>query len=327
MRLYVLMHESFAPRYRIPQFMDFFRKRGIETDLARLPSGIVRRWARLARAWNYDVVLLQRKLIQPWELDFLRKRSRKLVFDFDDAIMFRSSRWGNPRSGNRMRRFKRIVKACDLVFAGNSFLKEQALRFSSEDRVFVIPTVVDLERYPMRAYGEPAEQMTMGWIGSAGTIHYVQRILPALEEVARHFPHVCLKIVCNRFLESPAIRIIKKQWEETEEVQDLQSFDIGIMPLTDDLWARGKCALKIVQYSAVGVPVVCSPIGMNRDIVTDGMNGFWATTNREWMEKLGLLIEDPDLRQHMGVAGRQVVAERYSLHAVGERLVGLLSGC
>lgn len=326
MHLYVLTHKSFAPRYRIPQFIPFFRERGIETDLVRLSRGIVARWSRLARARKYDIVLLERKLIQPWEVDFLRNRSRKLVFDFDDAIMYRSSRWAQPGSSTRMAKFGRIVESCDLILAGNSFLKEEALKFTSEDRVSVIPTVVDLTHYPMRGQGGPTEELTIGWIGSAGTIHYVEKILPALEEVARHFPRVCLKIVCDRFVESPFIRIINKPWEEAQEVRDLQSFDIGIMPLTDDLWARGKCALKIVQYLAVGVPVVCSPVGMNRDIVRDGVNGFWTTTRREWVDRLGLLIEDPELRKQMGLAGRKIVEERYSLQVVGERLIELFKG-
>ncbi len=218
MNLYVLMHRSFAPRYRIPQFIPFFRERGIETDLVRLPRGVVARWATFARAGEYDIVLLERRLIQPWELGFLRKRSQKLVFDFDDAIMYRSSRWRNPGSGTRMKRFRRIVESCDLVLAGNSFLREEVLKFSTEDRVSVIPTVVDLSCYPMREYMEPSRELTIGWIGSEGTIHYLQRILPALEEVARRFPHVCLKIVCNRFLESPSIRIVKKRWAEDQEV-------------------------------------------------------------------------------------------------------------
>ncbi|MBW2056320.1 MAG: glycosyltransferase family 4 protein [Deltaproteobacteria bacterium] len=326
MNLYVLMHRSFAPRYRIPQFIPFLRARGIETDLVRLPAGLVGRWSRFTRADRYDAVLLERRLIQPWELGLLRRRSRRLVFDFDDAIMYRSSRWGKPESGSRMGKFRRIVESCDMVFAGNSFLREVAMRFTTGDRVFVIPTVVDLSRYAVREYGESAGEVTIGWIGSSGTIQYLQGILPALEEVARKKPRVSLKIVCDRFLDSPSIRIVKKSWAEDQEVGDLQSFDIGIMPLTDDPWAQGKCGLKIVQYLAVGVPVVCSPVGMNRDIVRDGSNGFWAKTNREWVEKLCTLAEDPGLREKMGLEGRRIVEGGYSLQAVGERLVRLLDG-
>ena len=150
MNLYVLMHKSFAPRYRIPQFVPFFRRKGIETDLVHFPRGVFNRWSKLVRARKYDFVVLERKLIQPWELSFLRKCSRRLIFDFDDAIMYRSSKRATPRSGTRMTKFKRIVESCDLVLAGNNFLKEQALRFTSKDRVVVIPTVVDLTTYPVK---------------------------------------------------------------------------------------------------------------------------------------------------------------------------------
>jgi glycosyltransferase involved in cell wall biosynthesis len=235
--------------------------------------------------------------------------------------MYRSSKRATPRSSMRMRKFKRIVESCDLVLAGNNFLKEQALKFTSEDRLVVIPTVVDLTTYPIKNHGPSSNEIVLGWIGSAGTLYYLNRILPTLEKVASRFRHVCLKIVCDQFLESSTIRVIKKPWNESDEVSDLQSFDIGIMPLTDDLWARGKCALKIVQYMAVGIPVVCSPVGTNRDIVRDGLNGFWAETEREWIDRLGILIENEELRRKMGRAGRQIVEEGYSLNAVGDRLV------
>jgi glycosyltransferase involved in cell wall biosynthesis len=220
-----------------------------------------------------------------------------------------------------MAKFKRIVKSCDLVLAGNNFLRDQALKFTSKDRVVLIPTVVDLDPYSVKNHGPSPKEIILGWIGSAGTLHYLNIILPALEKVASRFPHVCLKIVCDEFLDSSLIKVIKKPWNESDEVSDLQSFDIGIMPLTDDVWARGKCALKIVQYMAVGIPVVCSPVGTNRDIVRDGLNGFWAETEREWIDRLGILIEKGELRRKMGRAGRQIVEEGYSLNAVGDRIV------
>ena len=126
--------------------------------------------------------------------------------------------------------------------------------------------------------------------------------------------------------EGPPVDLATQNREVVAEVAEIGQLDIGIMPLTDDLWARGKCALKIVQYLAVGVPVVCSPVGMNRDIVRDGVNGFWTTTKREWVDRLGVLIEDPELRKQMGLAGRKIVEERYSLQVVGERLIELFKG-
>jgi glycosyltransferase involved in cell wall biosynthesis len=114
---------------------------------------------------------------------------------------------------------------------------------------------------------------------------------------------------------------VKKRWEEDTEVEDVKSFDIGIMPLSDDVWSRGKCALKIVQYLAVGIPVVCTPVGTNRDIVRHGANGFWASTREEWVQSILALVENPSLRREMGTVGRKVVVEGYSVQAVGDRLV------
>jgi len=324
MRLYILFHRSFSPRYRIPQFIPYFHQKGIEADLVRLSDYPLNRWKQFREARHYDVIVLQRRLLQPWDIAILRHAAPHLVFDFDDAVMYRSSKWENPLSRSRMLKFRKTVESCDLVFAGNSFLKKETERFVSSQKVHVIPTVVDLERYTPKDQTDFQDQVTLGWIGSRGTLGYLQAIMPALESLAGGSYRVRLKIVCDHFLESRRISIIKKRWEEKTEVDDVRSFDVGIMPLSDDVWSRGKCALKIVQCLAVGVPVVCSPVGTNRDIVRHGSNGFWATSHEEWIENLLTLIENPSLRRKMGMMGRKVVAEGYSVQAVGERIVDLM---
>jgi glycosyltransferase involved in cell wall biosynthesis len=120
------------------------------------------------------------------------------------------------------------------------------------------------------------------------------------------------------------LRVIKKPWSSEEEITDLQSFDIGIMPLSDDPWSRGKCALKIIQYFGVGVPVVCSPVGMNRDIVEDGVNGFWASKEGEWEDRLVRLVEAKDLRREMGLRGRRTVERGYTVEVNGPRILNIL---
>ncbi len=270
------------------------------------------------------MTVLQRRLLQPWDMAILRHAARYLVFDFDDALMYRSSRRPRPFSVSRMIKFKKTVESCDMVFAGNSFLKQETERYVSPNKVHVIPTVVDMERYSPKGYTETQDSVTVGWIGSRGTLRYLEAIMPALDDVARRWSRVQLKIVCDVFPESHHIPLVKKKWEESAEVEDVKSFDVGIMPLSDDVWSRGKCALKIVQYQAVGIPVVCSPVGANRDIVKHGSNGLWATTHDEWVQHLSMLIESPALRQKMGVAGRKIIAETYSVQAVGERIVRLM---
>lgn len=310
----------------MPQFIPYFRQKGIEADLVRLSEYPLNRWKQFREARHYDLVVLQRRLLQPWDIAVLRHASRYLVFDFDDAIMYRSSKWQNPFSLSRMLKFRKTVESCDLVFAGNNFLKEETERFVPSQKIHVIPTVIDLERYTPKDHNDCHDRVTLGWIGSSGTLTYLKAIMPALESLSKRCSNVQLKIVCDQFLESRYIPIVKKRWEEKTEVEDVKSFDVGIMPLSDDVWARGKCALKIVQYLAVGVPVVCSPIGTNRDIVRNGSNGFWANTHEEWIGSLLTLIQNPSLRRKMGMTGRKIVAEGYSVQAISERIVHLMRG-
>jgi glycosyltransferase involved in cell wall biosynthesis len=326
MRLYILFHRSFSPRYRVPQFVSYFGERGIDTDLVRLSRDPVTRWRQFRRARRYEVTVLQRRLLQPWDMAFLRHAARCLIFDFDDALMYRSSKRSRPFSVSRMIKFKKTVVSCDMVFAGNRFLKQETERYVSPNKVHVIPTVVDMERYSPKSYTETQKAVTIGWIGSRGTLPYLETVMPALDDVARRWPHVQLKIVCDSFPERHHIPVVQKKWEESAEVEDVQSFDVGIMPLSDDVWSRGKCALKIIQYQAVGIPVVCSPVGANRDIVKHGSNGLWARSHDEWVECLSMLIESARLREKMGAAGRRLIAERYSVQAVGERIVRLMRG-
>ncbi|MCJ7665015.1 MAG: glycosyltransferase [Desulfobacterales bacterium] len=167
--------------------------------------------------------------------------------------------------------------------------------------------------------------MTIGWIGSRSTLPYLDHIKGVFEELGERYGYIELKVICDIFFDCEKIPLIKKMWGEKEAIADLKSLDIGVMPLSDDPWSRGKCGLKILQYYGVGVPVVCTPVGVNRDVVQDGINGFWAMTHEEWIEKLSLLIEDPSLRQKMGLYGRELVRESYSLQGCAPRVYGVLA--
>jgi len=147
---------------------------------------------------------------------------------------------------------------------------------------------------------------------------------PVFDALSKKYDNVRLKIVCDTFFDCNRMEVIKKQWSSEDEVQDLQSFDIGLMPLMDDPWSWGKCGLKIIQYQGVGVPVVCTPVGINRDLIKDGENGFWAMDHEEWIEKLSILIDDGPLRREMGLRGREKVERGYSLQKCGERMCRLL---
>ncbi|MBN1255781.1 MAG: glycosyltransferase family 4 protein [Deltaproteobacteria bacterium] len=311
-----------ASRYRVLQYLPYLEKRGVETHVATYPRGITDFATFLRRVADYDVLFLQRKRYNPPFLQLLRWRAQGIVYDFDDAVMYRNSTAPSPYSRTRQKRFARIIRAADYVIAGNNFLKDQASKFT--EQVTVIPTSIDRDRYDVKDYQEKKNRVSIGWIGDHGSIHYLQKMRSIFEKLGRRYPDLELKIICDTFFDCKNIEVVKKPWSQKEEVEDLKSLDIGVMPLLDDPWSWGKCGLKILQYYGVGVPVVCTPVGVNRDVVQNGVNGFWAMTNDEWIEKLSVLIEDPSLRQKMGLRGRELVRKSYSIQGCASIFYGVL---
>ncbi|MCJ7662701.1 MAG: glycosyltransferase [Desulfobacterales bacterium] len=265
MKVKVLLSRSASNRYRFPQFVPYLVERGMDIELFNMKHTQIEFLRVLSKLKEADIVVILRKLFPPWKLRLIRRYAKKLIFEYDDAIMYRSSRWANQYSRTRQGRFTNMIRASDLIIAGSHYLQKEAMRYVAGDRVQVIPTVVDIERYAMKQETSyKKEEVTLGWIGSQSTLHYLKTLLPVFAELGRRFPFVQLKIVCNAFFDVPTMRVIKKEWSEADEVADLQGFDIGLGPLPDDVWTRGKCGFKLIQCLAVGVPVVCSPVGANK---------------------------------------------------------------
>jgi len=324
MKVAFLIHslEASSSRYRVVQYVPFFKEQGLEVSIHFYKRGWRDKFEFYRTLDRYDILYILRKLFLPPEFWYIRKRARRIVYDFDDAVMYRSSGSKSPYSFSRRLRFAYMIKRVDDVIAGNEFLKSEALRYN--DRVTVVPTSVDLSGYPVKGDGGSGGSITIGWLGSGSTLKYLKPLVPALEKIYRRYPNVQLKIVCDQFLDGLNLPVIKKQWSSEEEVSDLMSFDIGVMPLLDDLWSRGKCGLKILQYYGVGVPVICTPVGVNREIVKDGISGFWAEDEDQWEEKLLTLIREEGLRREMGLRGRLIVKEGYSLEANAPRLLTVI---
>lgn len=326
-RLAFLMHKGFEGRFRVKEFIPYFEENGVDVSLVRVPGGIVKRLATFRSLRDFDVVIIQRKLLTALDLFFVRRYAKKTVFDFDDAIMYRSSRHKNQYSRGRMRKFKNMMRSVDAVFAGNSYLAELAAKFTPSDKIHIFPTVVDLDEYGVKdhkKYGGRNHGFTVGWIGTSTNLHYLKSIGPALEELAEKYGDVKLKIVCDEFFDLNGIEVIKKDWRPEEVEADLMSFDVGIMPLTDDIWARGKCGFKVVQYLATGVPAVAAPVGINKDLVIDGDTGFGAQNHDGWVNGLSRLYENRGLVEKMGLSGRRLVEKDFSLQAVAPRYLEVL---
>jgi len=285
---------------------------------------------QLRGASQYDAVILQRKLLPSWQLSALRRSSRHLVFDFDDAVPYRDSYDPRgPHSRWRSRRFGQAVRTADTVVAGNDFLADCALRSGARvERVHVIPTCVDTGGYPSARYdhSHSAGTIDLVWIGSASTLQGLEQSLPIWERLAKAVPQLRLRVICDRFPEAFPVPIVPIAWDEETEARELAAGDIGVSWLPDDLWSRGKCGLKVLQYHAAGLPVVANPVGSHREIVQDGETGFLATTPDEWVDAVTRLADDARLRQRMGLLGRQRVEADYSVSAWAETFVTSMTG-
>ena len=308
-----------ASRYRVLQYLPYLKEHGIQASVQCFPKGFFAKLKVFKSVNQYDILFIQRKRFPVLWLKFIRKNARRIVYDFDDSVMYRSSKYVSNESKTRAKVFKNMVNTSDHVIAGNEYLQQNTTPYTQD--VTIIPSPIDMTSYPQKKYPEKNDIITLGWIGAHGSIHYLKKMKPIFDTLAKRNDKLRLRIICDTFFDCENMIVEKKQWNEKDEVADIQSFDIGLMPLMDDPWSHGKCGLKVLQCLATGVPVVCSPAGINREIVENSVHGFWANTDEEWIEKLEILINDHELRKKMGVAGRERVIERYSLKANAPRML------
>lgn len=298
--------QSASTRYRATSYFPFLKARGWEASHFGLNGGAHRKWLLLYYAAQADVVILVRRTFSPLLLSLLRRVSKRLVFDYDDAIFLKSS--GQP-SAKRGRRFQRTLSQCDLVFAGNQYLMSQAQPHCNQ--VTLLPTSLDLTRY-QKNQPNKSDYIDLVWIGSSSTRRYLENLLPALESAARQNSRLRLKIIADFDLATEVLPTVAVPWSLENEVTELQSSHIGIAPMIDNPWTRGKCALKVLQYMAAELPVISSPAGVNREVVEQGVNGILADTEEEWVEAILQLAENEELRQRMGKTGLRHCTEGFS---------------
>lgn len=284
-----------------------------------------RLWALLT-APRSAVVVIEYELL-PWFPAVLERwlawRGCRMVVDYDDALFHQYDAHRYPLVRRLLgRKIATVMRFADVVVTGNAYLAEYARRAGAR-QVEVIPTVIDLERYPLKGVASPSAMLKIGWIGSPSTARYLHAIAPALAQVCREWrAQVCL--VGSGPVDLPGIPAELTAWQVETEVDEIRSFDVGIMPLPDEPWARGKCGFKLIQYMACGLPVVASPVGVNAEIVEHGVNGFLATTVDEWAQALTTLLTDAALRHRLGLAGRAKVERDYCLQVTAPRLTELL---
>lgn len=335
-----------SSRYRSYQYLPALEAAGLQISVSPLfdnayldykyaygrarIADVLRSFAR--RLWavltvpREAVVVIEYELL-PWFPAVLERwlalRACRIVVDYDDALFHQYDAHRNPWVRRLLgRKIATVMRLSHTVVAGNAYLADYACRVGAS-RVEVIATVVDSARYAVKDTARTSEVFTIGWIGSPSTARYLHDIAPALAQVCQG-GRARVRIVGSGPFELPGVPVDLIAWREETEVDEIRGFDVGIMPLPDEPWERGKCGFKLIQYMACCLPVVASPVGVNTTIVEHGCNGLLATSTEEWVQALGTLAADSELRRRMGRAGRAKVDRGYCLQVSAPRFTNLL---
>jgi glycosyltransferase involved in cell wall biosynthesis len=335
-------------RYRIEQWQPWLAEQGITIEYASFESpqlskiihqrgkylqkiwyvlgGMLRRIQLATRIADYELIYVFREsaLIGPaWFERWAKMRGRPMVFDFDDAVWVAAPSLANGWL-SKLKMPAKTRTSCRLatrVMAGNPYLAEYALRVNPETSV--VPTTIELQKYTLSNSSESPVPV-IGWSGSFSTVPFMDSLKPVLQDLAKT-ERFRLRVIGASVYEIPGVEVDALPWIPKSEVEDLRPMDIGLMPIIDDEFSRGKCGLKALQYMALGIPPVVSPVGVNSEIVQDGVNGLLATTPDEWKAKLALLLRDRELRQRLGAAARRTVEGKYSAAIQSKRVFDIFN--
>jgi len=334
-----------SSRYRFYQFFPFLEKENIEITVSplfnekyieNLFSGKknrklfnpivahIKRTAKLIFDQNYDLIWMEKEAL-PWvpafmETGFYRK-SVPYVIDYDDAVFHRYDQHSNPLIRSFFsRKIEKVMARSSVVVAGNRYIADYAFK-AGAPKVEILPTVVDMSKYQVKETFY-SSVFTIGWIGSPSTSRHIAVVAEALKNF-RQKNNVEFKAMgaIQKDLDEVSGKLIP--WNAETETKELTRFDVGIMPLPDTPWERGKCGFKLIQYMAAGLPVIASPVGVNSEIVDHGVNGFLARDVHEWMKYFEILRYDPDLGRKMGARGRNKIQEKYSLDIIAPQLISI----
>ena len=344
--------EMAATRYRLAQFVEPLAERGIQltirpfldselsaslykraqwprTTLGLLRSA-VRRVADVSQASRADVLLIQREamIFGPPVVEWLATRLGRcpMVLDLDDAIYVRYLSPTYGRLGSALKWFSKtddLIRWARIVTCGNRTIAEYVTAKGA--RASIIPTVVDTEQFYPVAERPESDELVLGWVGTHSTYQYLASIFPALQRLARDF-HFRLKVVGagRDEIKVPGVRVESLSWSLEREIADFQSFNIGLYPIIEDEWSAGKSGFKSIQYMAVGIPFVVTPVGACAEIGEPEVTHLAARSEDEWSAALARLLSDASLRRKMGAAGRQHALQYYTVAAQADKLAEAL---
>lgn len=342
--LFIAAHRpnrSPSQRFRFEQYFAFLQQQGYDCHFSYLISekddqvfynpgnittkfyiflkSVAIRLGNVINASSFDLIFIQREAFMTGTTIFerlLAKSKAKIIFDFDDAIWHQDVSEANKKFAwlKKPEKTAGIIALADMIFAGNTYLAGYAAQFNKTVRI--VPTTIDTKEYFPLSVKNDDYPVCIGWSGSITTIKHFEFALPFLRELkAKYGDKISIKVIGDKTYFNKALGIKGLGWNKQDEIKELSSIDIGIMPLPDDDWAKGKCGLKGLQYMALEIPAIMSPVGVNEEIIEDGVNGYLADKQEEWVNKISALIENPELRIKIGKAARQTVLDKYSVES------------
>ncbi|MBY0587073.1 glycosyltransferase family 4 protein [bacterium] len=329
MRILAITREADDPatRYRLGLHRPGLARLGIDVWPMPWPASRRERYAILDSARDYDAVVVFRCLMPIGQLIRLRRNARWLAFDFDDNPTRRDSTKGYPwLLLDKVVQFRAMAALADALTPGNTTLAELARYYGARQQIEIVPTAIDLARYPFPPPPIEDVRLTIGWIGQPSTLPYLKDLRPIFRLVYEEQKPVVMRVIgASRSGMMKEIDTEEIPWSPATEVRDLQSLQIGLAPLPDDAWTRGKCGLRLLQYLAAGVPSIASPVGVQREIIAFG-GSLSATTEDEWSDAIRELAAHPERRAELARRGREIVESRFTPEHYTTVLARLWSG-
>ncbi|MBI4929240.1 MAG: glycosyltransferase family 4 protein [Bacteroidetes bacterium] len=337
-------------RFRFEQYFDYLNQHGFTCELSFLLDEksdkvfykpghyfsklviFIRsyfiRFKNLLQKNDYDIIFIFREALMTRSVYFekqFRKSKAKLVFDFDDAIWHFDISEANKNLGwlKNPEKTEKIISISNLVIAGNNYLADYAKRHNA--CVHIIPTTIDTDYHKKKTIKKD-NRICIGWTGSHTTIQHFEYAIPMLKKLKdKYRDKIYFKVIGDENYFNTDLSIQGIKWSLKDEIEQLSEIDIGIMPLPENEWTKGKCGFKGLQYMALEIPCVMSPIGVNSEIISDGVNGFLADKEDEWVEKISMLIENAELRKKIGTEARKTVIEKYSVESNKEKYLNIFN--
>jgi glycosyltransferase involved in cell wall biosynthesis len=308
-------------RQRIGIYLETLAVNGIECKTAVLPSGCLARHKLFKTAVEFDGVFLHKKCLNPIDAYNLRRYCRKLIFNYDDAIMYSDKR-PDRLSLSHLIPFRHTARIADMIIVGSAYLAAQSQKLNSN--VKVLPIGLNTDNYIVKKDQTKDGKIRLVWIGSESTLNYLAQIKPVLEEIGKRFDNVILRIIGDAFFDLGNMPVEKYLWSKDSMAHNLTTSDIGLGPLPSNRFTEGKCSFKILEYSCSGLPVVASPVGTNSVFVKNGVTGFLVKNQQQWIDKLGQLIKDSQLRVNTGQAG-VMHAKEFDVKIIGRQFSEFIS--